>query len=217
MSQLPLAEISKVVALQDGNRFTIYVEGFTSGYGGQLKVWHRPTKELPPSFLVYSLPGNSGINPSTAPERVPTKNAASFEGSYKQIQLHTATGRIFLESVLVDNSETRSSTMGLVATDESLPELRAILNLQPGSPPHLIVSGSLMMPTPGYTLKLTKSEPQGINQMILLLHLEVVPPKGIVTQVLTPTPVTYEENVNVRYKTVQIEPENILLSVDEVF
>jgi hypothetical protein len=217
MSQLSLAEISKAVALQDGSRLTIYVEGFTSGFGGRLEIINPHTMDLPPSFFVYALPGNSGINPSSTPEQVLTKNAASFDANFKSIQLHTKGGRIILEATTVVKGEITSTAVTLNAENTPSTGLTATHNLQPGSSLTLKVFGKVMMPTPGYKLTLSKAEPQGINPSILLLNLKAEPPTGIVTQNLTLTPVSYEENTNSRYKTVQIEPGHIVLPVEEIF
>lgn len=84
------------------------------------------------------------------------------------------------------------------------------------TPSTLRVSGMPVMPTPGYTLTLTRAEPQGINPRILILNLERKPPSGIVTQVLTPTPVSYEEQSEQEYDSVTIEPDGINIPVEKV-
>lgn len=81
---------------------------------------------------------------------------------------------------------------------------KAIHNLQPPGPATLTVSGVCTMPTPGYTLTLSRAEPQGINPAILLLNLTVAAPTGIVTQVVTPTEVVYTEETDQPFDQVTI-------------
>src|SRR5690606_1396719 len=58
----------------------------------------------------------------------------------------------------------------------------ALHDLQSASAATLRVTGVCIMPTPGYTLTLERAEPQGVNPAILLLHLTIEPPTGIVAQ-----------------------------------
>ena len=66
----------------------------------------------------------------------------------------------------------------------------AVHDFMPPTPARLRVNGTCDMPTPGYTLTLNRAVPQGINPRILLLHLKIEPPTGMVIQVITPTPVS---------------------------
>lgn len=77
--------------------------------------------------------------------------------------------------------------------------------LTPG-PGTLRVTGRLRMPTPGYTLSLSRAAPQGINPRDLLLDLVITPPGGFVAQVLTEAEVGYEEPVEAGFDTVTILP-----------
>jgi hypothetical protein len=72
------------------------------------------------------------------------------------------------------------------------------------------------MPTPGYRLTLTRAVPQGTNPEILLLDLQVEPPTGFVAQVLTPTPVEYDEEGDQRFTEVLILPEGTRIPVEAV-
>jgi hypothetical protein len=83
-------------------------------------------------------------------------------------------------------------------------------------PARLRVEGTCVMPTPGYRLSLRRADPQGINPNILILELQVEAPTGIVTQVLTPTPVAYEEETDQHFTSVTIEPDGVSVEVKEL-
>jgi hypothetical protein len=57
----------------------------------------------------------------------------------------------------------------------------------------LNVCGRCEFPTSGFTVKLVRKEPQGINPRILLLERVVTPPTGQVAQVVTMQEVSYSE------------------------
>lgn len=95
-------------------------------------------------------------------------------------------------------------------------EWSAVQDFMPPGPPTLRVRGVCTMPTPGYRLTLTRAEPQGFNPAVLLLEMEVEPPADPVIQVLTPTPVEYEEEGDQRYTDVQIQPQGTVIPVQAV-
>ncbi|MFI5841677.1 hypothetical protein ACIA8K_18405 [Catenuloplanes sp. NPDC051500] len=95
-------------------------------------------------------------------------------------------------------------------------EWTAFVNRQPPGPFTLRVAGRLQMPTPGYTVTLTRTSPQGFNPRDLLLDLEVVPPAGIVAQVVTEVEVTYKERTEAGFDTVTILPGGPSIKVEEV-
>ncbi|HEU4753763.1 MAG TPA: hypothetical protein VFU47_11705, partial [Armatimonadota bacterium] len=80
--------------------------------------------------------------------------------------------------------------------------------------PRLRVTGNCIMPTPGYTLTLTRAEPQGIDPDILVLDLRVEPPTEEVSQVQTPAEVRYLEETWHHYRQVEIRPDGILIAVE---
>lgn len=80
----------------------------------------------------------------------------------------------------------------------------------------LRVTGTCILPTPGYSLSLTRAEPQGINPSHLLLNLTATEPSGIVTQVLTPTEVTYEETTDLHYERVDINSRSELVEGESI-
>lgn len=92
----------------------------------------------------------------------------------------------------------------------------AVHDFQPVQPPRLRVTGSCMMPTPGYQLALKRAVPQGINPAILILELSVTRPTGNVSTVVTKTDVRYEEQTDQRYTSVTIRPGDISVPVQEV-
>src|SRR5690606_87738 len=85
-------------------------------------------------------------------------------------------------------------------------EWAATHDFMPPRPPRLRVNGTCIMPTSDYEPSLKKASPQGIIPHILLLNLEIKPPAEIVTQVLTPTSVAYEETTDFDYTQVTILP-----------
>lgn len=93
----------------------------------------------------------------------------------------------------------------------------AVHDFFPPRPPHLRVTGEVQTPTPGYKLTLKKAVPQGINPQILLLRLERQAPTGIEPQHVVTMKVEYDEQTDVRYTQVQIEPDGIAIEVENVF
>jgi hypothetical protein len=57
----------------------------------------------------------------------------------------------------------------------------------------LSVKGVCPEPTPGYKLTLSRASVPGSDPADLLLNLTVVAPTGIEPQIVTPTPVDYEQ------------------------
>ncbi|HYW09009.1 MAG TPA: hypothetical protein VE913_18765 [Longimicrobium sp.] len=104
----------------------------------------------------------------------------------------------------------------LPARDITTDEWSAVQDFMPPGPPRLRVRGVLVMPTPGYRLSLTRAEPRGINPAVVILDLAIEPPSGMVTQVLTPTPVSYDETSDQRYTQVVIHPDGTTIDVEAV-
>ncbi len=91
-------------------------------------------------------------------------------------------------------------------------------------PPKLTVEGECTFGTPGFVVKLSEADPQGINKRILLLNKTVTPPTGIVPQLVTTIPVSFEKTTEPQqqqqqeagthpYDQVQINPEGVLVEV----
>lgn len=101
------------------------------------------------------------------------------------------------------------------ATPEAAPlsPWTAVHDETPPGPDRLTVKGEMQMPTPGYKLHLTKSNPQGINPEILLLTLHRKAPTGIEPQHVVTEHVSFEEHTHVPYKQVQIEPDGVTIHV----
>lgn len=88
---------------------------------------------------------------------------------------------------------------------------RATHSLQASGSAQLRVSGVCTMPTPGYTLTLTRAEPQGMNPNRLLLTLMAAAPTDMVAQVLAPAEVVYEETTDQLYAQVDITSQTDLV------
>lgn len=70
----------------------------------------------------------------------------------------------------------------------------------------LRVTGDVTEPTTGWTVKLERANPQGINPKILLLKLVEIKPTGIAGDVVTTHHVKYDEDpAQVEYTNVTIE------------
>jgi len=208
MSSLPLAHVSRVVAIQ--HRATLYlsVAGRTSGFDGTLEIVKSDTRIYPPMFSVFEVPGNCGITGECPPDHEVTLGKA-FAGHYRNIQVVTADGILHPPVTSVRDPDPAAQAAGsagptengLTASSPDTPlETRvgpgwwAWEDMMPGGPRSLHVVGQIMMPTPGYKLTLTRSEPQGINPTVLLLDLKETPPPGIVAQHLALTKVIFDES-----------------------
>lgn len=215
MNEFPLARITAAHALKHGNDLIIYVEGLTSGFGGRLVVERSPNLILPTQYDVRAIPGNDGINPDASPQDVPTVAAYAFpnEGFSQSILLQGADDRRELNLIATQAPEAVQQTDGMGTPDC---EWEAVHDSMPPGPARLRVTGTCVMPTPGYTLTLSRAEPQGFNPRILILNLEVEAPTGFVAQVLTPTPVAYEETTDLHYDSISIEPGNAQIPVQEI-
>lgn len=217
MNALSLAEIKTAYAVQDGNKLLIIANGFTSGFGGSLEIIESPTLIRPPMFEIYEHPGNSGINPGDSPSQLPTTVAQRFTGGFSEIQLKHRGGRLHLRPIKATDGQVGQQSVAVTAgVPDSTDNWTAIHNFMPPDPAKLVVTGKLMMPTPGYQLRLTKANPQGINPRILVLSLGVTPPGTIQPQVITMTLVRYEETTDIHYSNVQIEPLHEVIEVQEV-
>jgi hypothetical protein len=88
-----------------------------------------------------------------------------------------------------------------------LTDAEAWIDLMPGKPHSIHVSGICICPTSGYSAELQRDARQGINTFDLILDLVVEAPKGEAEDVITPVPVDYREETDLRYKTVSIRPD----------
>lgn len=95
----------------------------------------------------------------------------------------------------------------------------AWLDLMPGDKPTLHVTGQCTFPSLGYQVELQRAVPQGVNPEILLLRKVVTPPPsgGVTGSQVETLDVRYREQpAQNHYKQVQIEPDGVLLDVQEV-
>jgi hypothetical protein len=70
-------------------------------------------------------------------------------------------------------------------------------NREPPGPAQLIITGTVIVPSPAYAARLVPASPQGFNPRILLLHLEIVRTTDRpVPQVLVARPVRLEASPN---------------------
>ncbi len=115
---------------------------------------------------------------------------------------------------LIDTCPTQA-----IAVDTS--DWNAWMSQMPPGPGSLHVTGTVHLPSPGYTATLEPAAPQGINPTDLLLDLVVTPRPGNWPEVITPTSVRFDqEPAALGYKSVLIrEPDGdaVQLDVDTVF
>ena len=100
-------------------------------------------------------------------------------------------------------------------------EWNAIHDRMPGKEPTLRVTGTCCFSTAGWRCEIRRSEPQGINERMLMLDLIVTEPTGGAAEVLTEEPVEYEETTSSEYDQVSIhvrgaDAEGKTLDVQEV-
>ncbi|GAB7039544.1 MULTISPECIES: hypothetical protein [Catenuloplanes] len=126
------------------------------------------------------------------------------------------TGTLGTKGVEVVGATKRERIDVVAGTGPAEGEWTAYVNRQPPGPFTLTVTGRLQMPTPGYKVALTKTDPQGINPRDLLLDLTVTPPSGPVIQVVTEVEVVYRERTDAGYDTVTIQPDGPTVKVEEV-
>ena len=82
----------------------------------------------------------------------------------------------------------------------------AWLNMMPPGPPHIYVTGEVTVGNPGYEALLHKKVPQGSNNQILMLDLNLGQKPGTWPQVVVIVPARYEQVVprGTNYTEVQI-------------
>ncbi|HSK04862.1 MAG TPA: hypothetical protein VK932_26615 [Kofleriaceae bacterium] len=83
-----------------------------------------------------------------------------------------------------------------------------ISKLPPG-PASFHITGTVLLPTPGFDARLVKAAPQGINPKELILDVQVAPRPGLWPQVITPVTLRYDERAaGIEYEGVLIrEPD----------
>jgi hypothetical protein len=96
----------------------------------------------------------------------------------------------------------------------------AWIDRMPPGPPSFHVTGVVVLPTPGFEVRLVAASPQGINPTDLILDLKVTPLPGIWPQLVTSMSVRYDQSpAGVAYHSVLIrEPDGdtIQIPVEEV-
>jgi hypothetical protein len=229
---LPLAELENADAMQLGDQLILDVEGYASGFDGSLEMYKSPLTIYPPRFIVYEVPGNTGINPEASPRRL-VKMSSAFGGKFNEISVKSKTWARIITPRHVhvhEDAGPRGTLLGFDAEGEA-PATRsaeadnieeanwlAFHDFMPSpSGPELRVSGSVMMPARGWKVSLKEHEPQGINPAVLLLDLVATAPKGNVLPVLTDEKVRFTKKTKFPYRTVHILQINETVEVRDVF
>ena len=97
----------------------------------------------------------------------------------------------------------------------------AWVNRMPPGPPSFHVTGTVVLPTPGYDVKLVPATPQGINPRDFIMDLQITERPGKWPQVVTPMTVRYDvQDYKGQYASVLVRLPNgeaIQLEVEEAF
>jgi hypothetical protein len=220
MNHLPLAEIERVYAVQHKEILLIVAEGYASGSGGSLHIWKSRTKIFPPLFEIYEMPEIPAPNLQVAPTKVPAIVAHAFPGRYAKIQVVCANDRIFLKIIEATEEEPDSVEAG------GSPELAggiekwiAIHEFTPLGPPRLRVEGNTMIPNLGVAPKLVRAESQGVDPKTLLLNVvteTLFNVQGDVRSRPVRSKVSYEEETDYPYESVQIESIHQTIFIDNI-
>jgi hypothetical protein len=91
---------------------------------------------------------------------------------------------------------------------------KAWLDKQPPDHHTLHVTGSVTVPTIGYTAKLVEAHPQGPNKEILILKVEETKPTGAAGDVVSHIEVSYEKKNSHAYKQVTITGDGSSFTID---
>jgi hypothetical protein len=95
---------------------------------------------------------------------------------------------------------------------------KAWLDRMPGSEPTLRVTGKCVFPTAGYSVKLEPVEigtnPPGMLQLNRIVDFDS--PESPVPQVVTEVEVRYSEDTNAAYTEVNILPDELKISVEQL-
>jgi hypothetical protein len=84
-------------------------------------------------------------------------------------------------------------------------EFKAWLDKMPGANNTLHVTGSVTVPTTGWTATLTEKHPQGINPTILILEVKKVKPTGKAGDIVSHIPVRFDKPKSPDYEHVTIQ------------
>lgn len=128
-------------------------------------------------------------------------------------------GEQVLGSASIPVSSTHEQPSGSLPLDSM--DWYAWWNRMPPGPASFHVTGTVVMPTPGYDVRLEPASPQGINPKDLILDLKISARPGMWPQVVTNMSVRYDqEPFKGQYESVLIRlpsGEGIQLEVDEAF
>lgn len=91
----------------------------------------------------------------------------------------------------------------------------AWLDKMPPRPASFHVTGTVVLPTPGFDVRLVPASPQGINPTQLILDLEVTARPGIWPHHVTSVSVRHDQSPSIDYQSVLIrEPDGDAVGVD---
>lgn len=97
----------------------------------------------------------------------------------------------------------------------------AWVNRMPPGPASFHVTGTVVLPTPGYSVELVAASPQGSNPADLILDLRITERPGVWPQVITPMTVRYDvTDYKGNYQSVLVRQpngESIQIPVEEAF
>lgn len=150
----------------------------------------------------------------------------------RHLKLGTDHGKTSVTAfTLLDGRILGSASIPVPASGGSLPSKNPVpvdtadwyawVNRMPPGPASFHVTGTVVLPSPGYEVALRVAAPQGINPSQLLLSLEVKAKPGFWPQVITTQTVRFElPSYTGTYQSVLVrEPDgdNVHLDIDEIF
>ena len=86
-------------------------------------------------------------------------------------------------------------------------EFKAWLDKMPGANNTLHVTGTVTVPTTGWTVTLTEAVPQGINPKILILEVKKVKPYGVSGDMVSHIPVRFDKPHSPDYTEVTVRDD----------
>jgi hypothetical protein len=91
---------------------------------------------------------------------------------------------------------------------------RAQLDMMPPRPPRLHVTGTVEAPTLGWSVRLEKARPPGINPTIIILEIRATEPSGPSGDQIEPHELRYDESpAEERYRQATIRYEDLEFTI----
>jgi hypothetical protein len=187
---------------------------------GRAKPGVPPNVRITPETFSVLLPLRARSGPclmALRPVRHQLRNL-NLQGKTSVLAFAMLDGKVVGSSSVPVGAASSTCPKNPVTVDTS--DWYAWVDKMPPGPASFHVTGTVHLPTPGYTASLELASPQGINPSDLILDLHVKPLPGIWPQVITPVTVRYDQSQSSgSYETVLVrEPDGdaVRLDVEDV-